>query len=148
MVASNLSLALCEFHHKDIHGLNNSSSKDINNHYIASYVIDPYDFINDPEDCNRLSKMMRSSYKKNSYDNHDAIRNYKIIVKRPEYYNIQLVELNYLQPGNECVAFIKTHLIVRLQRRWRKFALHRQKNLNKRKSYNSISSRETSGRWN
>jgi hypothetical protein len=148
MVASNLSLAFCEIHHKDIHGLNQSSSYDINNHYIASYVIEPDEFINDSGDLKRLSKIMHNSYKKYNYDCHSTIRNYKMIAKRSEYYNIQLVELNYLQPGNECVAFIKTHLIVRLQRRWRKFALHRQKLLNKRKSYHSITSRETSGRWN
>lgn len=148
MVASTLSLAFCEIHHNDIHGLNNSSSYDINNHYIATYVIEPDEFINDFRDLKQLSKMMRDSYKKHSYYSHNTIRNYNKIVKDPKYYNIQLVKLDYLKPGNECVAFIKTHLIVRLQRRWRKIYLHRQTQLNKRKSYYSISSRETSGKWN
>ena len=143
----NYTIAICELHHPSIHGIDNNSTPGIDGHYIASYVIEPEDFMNDIEDCVGVASSMRNDYNRRRLYNHDKIRNYKKIVERPEYLQPQLVYLIELEPGNECVAIIKTHLIVRIQRRWRAFVAKRKLIIQKRMRTRAIAIRERTGLW-
>jgi hypothetical protein len=147
MSAAKLSIAICELHHPALHGQDSNSTPGIDGHYIASYVIDPDEFINDPEECNAISAMARNHYAQRCPRGHNRLRNYRSLVTRPEYFQPQLVQLTQLQPGEECVAAIKTHLITRMQRRWRAFAANRRRILHKRMQPGALAVRETTGQW-
>jgi hypothetical protein len=147
MSAANFSIAICELHHPALHGVDSNSTPGIDGHYLASYVIDPEDFINDPEECRALAAMARSHYARSCPKKHDKLRNYAKLVRRPEYFQPQLVQLTQLQPGDECVAAIKTHLIIRLQRRWRAFAAKKRRIIHKRMHPTALAIRERTGQW-
>ena len=147
MSTTKFSIAFCELHHPILHGHNQNSSQDIDTHYIATYVIKPEDFINEYGDCQMISEMIRCNYLQHCPSQHNKIRNYKKLVRRPEYFQPQLVQLVKLLPGNECVAIIKTYLIIRLQRFWRIFIKKRNQIIHMRMQPESLVMRETTGQW-
>lgn len=147
MPATKFSIAICELHHPALHGIDARSTPGIDGHYLASYVLDPEEFVNDPEESQAITAMARSHYARSCPRKHDKVRNYRKLVGRPEYFQPQLVQLTQLEPGDECVAAIKTHLITRVQRRWRAFSAHRRRILHKRMQPEALAVRETTGQW-
>lgn len=147
MSCAKFSIAICELHHPSLHGMDSNSTPGIDEHYIASYIIEPDDFINCIQECQGIAASMMRIYARVRLPKHGKIRNYKKLVERPEYFQPQLVQLTQLQPGDECVAAIKTHLIIRIQRRWRSFASRRKQILHRRMQPQAIAIRQTTGQW-
>ena len=57
----NLKIALCEIYNKDLHGLTENSSRDIQEHILATYLFDLEEFY-DVEGVNDILNMMQNEY--------------------------------------------------------------------------------------
>jgi len=137
-------LALCELHHPTLHGFDDESSPDINGHYLASYTFDADDFYRN--EWKAVAALMRISYATREIPPHALVRNYAQVHCAPEYSSLQLVETKELE-GGECVAALKTGIIKKIQRSWRRTLAELKVVMEKRKAIKNLKHRETTGRW-
>lgn len=142
---SQFKIALCEIYNKDLHGLTENSSRDIQEHILATYLFDLEEFY-DVEGVNDILNMMQNEYSLHEDLSHDNIRNYKNIVTQPNYFTLDIVELHELE-GQEIVATKKTHYIKMIQRRWRSILKERERILKARRTPRSLRERELTGKW-
>jgi hypothetical protein len=126
-------IALCEIFNRNIHGYDTYSTSDIDQRILASYTFTPEEFM-DPDEWMPLIENMRIAYSQYSptTKSHPSIRNYRTIVENPDYYKLDIVQLEEM-PGGETCAVIKTGGIKTLQKKWRKHLAH-QRNLIRERS--------------
>ena len=138
-------IAICELHNTNLHGKTMDSSNDIENHYLASYILTPEEFYGN--EWHDIIENMKNMYE-NSENNltHSNIRNYKHIIENKEYFTPNIVDLTYL-PGNECVASLKTNWLKRVQKEWRRVYNCRKEIENGRKTISAQKERQLTGNW-
>jgi hypothetical protein len=126
-------IAVCEIFNRNIHGYDTNSTSDIDQRILASYTLTPEEFM-DPDEWMPLIENMRIAYSQYSptTKSHPSIRNYRTIVENPDYYKLDIVQLEEM-PGGETCAVIKTGGIKTLQKKWRKHLAH-QRNLIRERS--------------
>ena len=109
-------LVLCEIFHPHKYGKDESSDKNIDNHFIIlkSYI---YKGIKSFSIIDKDIKILKRHYIIMYEPSHPYIRNYNHINKN--ILNIQIAEKVILK-GGECVAIIKTFWIKIIQRTWKK----------------------------
>ena len=140
-------IALCEIFNKNIHGHDNNSSKDIDQRILASYTFTPEEFM-DTHEWRPMIANMRIAYSQYSpqSNSHSCIRNYSRIVSDPNYYKLDIVQLEEM-PGGETCAVIKTGGIKTLQKKWRKHLAHQRYLVRQRSKPSNLKFREVNGRW-
>lgn len=109
-------LVLCEIFHPHKYGTDESSDKNIDNHFIIlkSYI---YKGIKSFSIIDKDIKILKRHYIIMYEPSHPYIRNYNHINRN--ILNIQIAEKVILK-GGECVAIIKTFWIRIIQRTWKK----------------------------
>lgn len=119
-------IAVCEIFNRNIHGYDTNSTSDIDQRILASYTFTPEEFM-DPDEWMPLIENMRIAYSQYSptTKSHPSIRNYRTIVENPDYYKLDIVQLEEM-PGGETCAVIKTGGIKTLQKKWRKQLAHQR----------------------
>jgi hypothetical protein len=132
-------IGLCEVFHPCIHGYDIMSSEGILNHYLVHTIFTLEEFY-DKSYIDTIDQM--SEYSSSPFE-HPTIRNYKIISKDVKLHIMKVEELN----GGETVAYIKTHWIRLLQRRWRTILKERKKVIQDRSMIKELRKRETTGKW-
>lgn len=143
----NYQIALCEIFNQNIHGFNEDSSEDMNQRILASYTFSREEFM-DKNEWMPMIANMRTAYSHYSpyVKNHPSIRNYKNIVDNPDYYKLDIVQVEEM-PGGEACAIIKTGGIKRFQRLWKKHLKHQRKLLQERSKPENLRQRELTGKW-
>lgn len=143
---SQYAIAICELHNKQLHGFDENSSRDIQSHILATYVLDAEEFYDEMNNGSMLNIMRRSYEDRMSSLRHDNIRNYNNIVSDPSYFTFDVVKL-YELDGEETVAAKKTHWIKIIQKKWRKIYNERQRIIQGRRSVRAMQVRERTGQW-
>jgi hypothetical protein len=100
-------------------------------HNIASNAMDFYSYIVNSRDCKLIY--------------HNIFKNFKNIIMKPNYIKPEIAECMYLS-GGEFVAIIKTFWIRLIQRTWKKIYKQKKEITEKRKTLQSIRSREIKGK--
>ena len=114
-------IAICELFNENIHGTSSRSTTDINQRFIASYILSNEEFMDKNEWQNMLENMKNAySQYSQSAKCHPTIRNYSNIVNNPNYYKLEIVQVQEM-PGGELTAVIKTGYIKTLQRKLKKY---------------------------
>jgi hypothetical protein len=137
-------LILCELFNKTFHGMDDSSDPNIQEQILVSHI-----FTNDcNDDINCILNNYKNYYRRlsNIDISHPTIRNYKHIISRPIYIQLQIAKVMYLA-GQECVAVIKTIWIKIIQRKWKTIYKQRQNILNIRNLPSSIFYKQQHNKW-
>lgn len=152
MSATTLQLAICEIWNPNIHGQDENSSPDIAGQFLVHSTIELEEF--EELGFDDIIDMLREGY--HSYlsvwgDNrmeraHPFIRNYERIISNNSYIKLDIVAVDELT-GMEQVAYLKTHWIRLVQRRWKKIHRERKEMLAKRATPRALQIRETTGKW-
>ena len=111
-------LAIPILHHPEIHG---DIDKPFIGHYINHASICVEEFMKEIINLNQWLKFIKVNLNNRKSETKHPIRNYWNIVDHPK---IELVETHRLETGEE-ICIIKTHLIKRIQRRWRQILKER-----------------------
>lgn len=130
-------LAYCEIFNSKIHGKDDSSSKNIDSHYLIFMTLHNDEFHNDAyfiEISNDIC-IIRENLK-NRYFNffmysnysHPVIRNYANILIKKEYISLEIIECVELE-GGEHVAIYKTFWLRIIQRKWKRYCESKKKRL-------------------
>ena len=139
-------LGICELYNRHIHGYDENSDSRLPQYHLVHYLIDVENFYNNSflEDINFLKNIY---FHINLYSFPSSlISNYSQIIMKPNYINLDIIEISYLN-GGEAVACIKTFWLRILQRKWKKiFKLRKEKN-EKRKQLFAINYRNIYGKW-
>ena len=139
-------LVLCELFNNAFHGMDDSSDPNIQEQFLVSYI-----FKNDDnDDINSILNNYKNHYQRvyiyNINISHSIIRNYKHIISRPNYIQLQIAKVIYLT-GQECVAIIKTIWIKIIQRKWKKIYKQRKNILNIRNLPSSLFYKQQHNKW-
>jgi|DEB0MinimDraft_6_1074348.scaffolds.fasta_scaffold64141_2 hypothetical protein len=143
-MANNRQLAICELFYPHIHGdmRNNWNSTP----YLIYSTISLSEFYD--KSYEEIISMLKQGYR--GIINHDIkhpfIRNFKFIIRKPNYICINIVEQNQLSTG-EHIACLKTFWIKIIQRTWKKIFKQRREIDNKKKCLSSLNYRETYSKW-
>lgn len=125
-------LAYCEIFNSKIHGKDDSSSKNIDSHYLIFITLRNDDFHNHAEfieisnDICIIRENLKNRYSHDS--NHPVIRNYTEILIKKEYMSLEIVEHVELE-GGEHVAIYKTFWLRIIQRKWKRYCESKKKRL-------------------
>jgi hypothetical protein len=159
-MTNKFNIVLCELFHPSIHGLARYSSKDIQTHYISSYILDPSELDDYNENNISISEMvfendntingdigyLRCQYYWTTtyhFREHPYIRNYFNIIKQYNYIKPEIAQCILLETG-ESIVILKTFWLRIIQRKWKK---EYKCVLNMRKKINSLNKRELTGKW-
>lgn len=129
-------LAYCEIFNSKIHGKDNSSSKNIDSHYLIFMTLHNYDFHNHAEfvEISNYICMIREKIKNryfnffmySHYSDHPVIRNYNEILIKKDYISLEIIECVELE-GGEHVAIYKTFWLRIIQRKWKRYCESKKK---------------------
>jgi hypothetical protein len=127
---SKYNLAYCEIFNSKIHGKDDSSSKNIDSHYLIFMTLHNDVFHNDAEfvEISNYICSMREKTKNryfnffmySHYSNHPVIRNYSEILIKKDYISLEIIECVELE-GGEHVAIYKTFWLRIIQRKWKRY---------------------------
>lgn len=98
-------------------------------------------------------KFLKSIYSNNNlysnryYGVHPTIRNYKNIIRNPNYIKPEIGEYIIL-PTQESIAILKTFWLRIIQKKWKKVFKERKNVIKQRCHISNLSIREIRGRWN
>ena len=132
-------IGLCELFHPYVHGYDIMSSEGILNHYLVHTIFTPEEFY-DKSYIDTIEQM--TEYSTSPFE-HPTIANYNHISKNV---NLHIMEVEELK-GGETVAYIKTHWIRLIQRRWRTIFRQRKLVIQHRSSLKELHKREITGKW-
>jgi len=132
-------IGLCELFHPYVHGYDIMSSEGILNHYLVHTIFTLEEFY-DKSYIDTIDQMIEYS---TSPFEHPTIANYKNISKNVQLHIMEVEELK----GGETVAYIKTHWIRLIQRRWRSVLQKRKEIIKYRSSLKELHKREITGKW-
>jgi len=134
---SKYSLAYCEFFNSKIHGKDDSSSKNIDSHYLIYWILNNNDFYNESvfiEISNYICSIrqtLKNRYFNSMYSNyskHPLIRNYYEILIKKDYIFLEIIECVELE-GGEHVAIYKTFWLRIIQRKWKRYCELKKKRM-------------------
>jgi hypothetical protein len=159
MNKSKYNLVLCELHFPPIHGKNESSSPDIETHYLLYAKYDPHtekkidneyepDILNNDTELNQDKLFIKRTLKKQSamseyLGSHPCIRNYYKICENVKPEIGECITL----PTLETIVILKTFWFRIICRKWKKIMEERRNILTKRQHPESIKFREIHGFW-
>ena len=127
-------LAYCEIFNSKIHGKDDSSSKNIDSHYLIFKTLQNDEFHNDANfmeisnDICIIRENIRNRYSKYSNYSHPVIRNYSEILIIKNYMSLEIIECVELE-GGEHVAIYKTFWLRIIQRKWKRYCESKKKRL-------------------
>ena len=120
-------LAICEIFNPELHGLTQSSSKNITTQFLVHTKILPKEFYNNSyKDIIRVVKNGYYYYRWAEGPVHPLIRNYEHLIKNIRFPNIEIVTIKELE-GMEQVAILKTFWLKIFQRKWKNILRRRRK---------------------
>ena len=130
---SKYSLAYCEIFNSKIHGKDDSSSKNIESHFLIFKTLHNDEFHNDAEfiEISNDICIIRENLKNrhlNYYHSHPVIRNYTSILIKKDYISLEIIECVELE-GEEHVAIYKTFWLRIIQRKWKRYCDSKKKRL-------------------
>jgi hypothetical protein len=121
---SKYSLAICEIFNSSVHGKSDTSSKNIDSHFLVSTTLNIRDFYNSPFTfMYQIFNLMRYNYMTYTHFHnflHPTIRNYQKILIKKKYVFFEIIECVELE-GGEHVAIFKTFWLRILQRKWKRY---------------------------
>jgi len=131
--ASKYKLAFCEFFNSDIHGKNETSSRNIDSHFLilrtlninTFYDLQHYNFI-----TRFIGNIRRQYVRYIRTTSNQVIRNYKNAVIKKNYVSLEIIEHVELE-GGEHVAIYKTFWLRIIQRMWKKHCSYKKELLQK-----------------
>jgi hypothetical protein len=134
------SLAICELFHPVLHGIDENSSPDINNHFLIYTAIEVDDFYN--------KEYVYEEIHLRRYRN-AALRllNMQTQTKTNKHMRLEIVQAHELQPGQESVAILKTFWLRIVQRCWKKVFRARRELIKERSSIRALQERARLGCW-
>jgi hypothetical protein len=159
-------IVLCSLFNKEIHGpSDNPLNSILSKHYLNIYkfnfnslirdeigeepiICEDFNYINDiSKSNNRYFKVMKRNYPEYYHEitKHPSIRNYKSIVEKKNFLQLEIAECILLEDYLICI--IKTFWIKLIQRSWKKVFQIRKRILTLRQCYFSLSYREKYGKW-
>lgn len=140
-------LGICELFHKKIHGFDSNSSKSINGNFIVNSTYELSEFYNN-EYKNDLDNIRSEFYHNYSNANfkHSLIRNFNTIIRKENYYKLDIIEIKILE-GGEQIGIIKTFWLKLVQRKWKNIYNKRQQIIKKRKHPYALINRQYYGKW-
>jgi hypothetical protein len=147
---SHTELAICEIFNPSIHGINDNSSYGINGHFLVHNTISLDDWYS--YSFHDIITVLRDAYDHyirawgNRLPQHPIVLNYEAIIQGCKYIKLDIVVIDELE-GRECVAYIKTHWLRLVQRRWKKIYKQRQEIIKLRSKPSSLIEREMTGKW-
>jgi hypothetical protein len=147
---SRTELAICEIFNPSIHGINDNSSYGINGHFLVHNTISLDDWYS--YSFHDIITVLRDAYDLyirawgNRLPQHPIVLNYEAIIQGCKYIKLDIVVIDELE-GRECVAYIKTHWLRLVQRRWKKIYKQRQEIIKLRARVPSLINREQTGKW-
>jgi hypothetical protein len=147
---SRTELAICEIFNPSIHGINDNSSYGINGHFLVHNTISLDDWYS--YSFHDIITVLRDAYDLyirawgNRLPQHPIVLNYEAIIQGCKYIKLDIVVIDELE-GRECVAYIKTHWLRLVQRRWKKIYKQRQEIIRFRMKPSSLIKREQTGKW-
>jgi hypothetical protein len=131
-------LAYCEIFNSKFHGKDDSSSKNIDSHYLIFMTMrnDDFhnhaDFIEISNDICMIRENLKNRYFNflmySHYSNHPVIRNYSEILIKKEYISLEIIECIELE-GGEHVAIYKTFWLRIIQRKWKRYCESKKKRM-------------------
>ena len=127
-------LAYCEIFNSKIHGKDDSSSKNVDSHYLIFKTLQNDEFHNDANfmeisnDICIIRENIRNRYSKYSNYSHPVIRNYSEILIIKNYMSLEIIECDELE-GGEHVAIYKTFWLRIIQRKWKRYCESKKKRL-------------------
>jgi len=128
--SSKYNIAFCEIFNSSVHGKSDTSSKNIDSHFLVSTILNIHDFYNSPF-MYQMFNFMRYNYMTyvDFYDYlHPVIRNYHQILIKKKYVFFEIIECVELE-GGEHVAIYKTFWLRILQRKWKRYYKLKMKRL-------------------
>jgi len=129
---SKYSLAYCEIFNSKIHGKDDSSSKNIESHFLIFKTLHNDEFHNDAEfiEISNDICIIRENLKNRhlNYYSHPVIRNYASILIKKDYISLEIIECVELE-GGEHVAIYKTFWLRIIQRKWKRYCDSKKKRL-------------------
>ena len=143
------SLGICELFHPKLHGFTNSSSLNIESHYIINITLDIEDFWNYNyqyyiEDILYLN-YLEFYNNQNFIISHPIIRNYNNILNNINYLKIDIIKIVKLSGGEE-VGIIKTFWLKLFQRYWKEKFKNKKAKIQKLKNIYILRKREIIGK--
>ena len=168
-------LMLCELHHPNIHGKDESSDPYIDTHYLVYDRFEPgtgisylsldeeyntdeeynsdYDEDDNPNHINKLQDELQflrekysNPYVQQIFANHPTIRNYHNIITNPDYIKPEIGQYIIL-PTQEAIAILKTFWLRIIQRKWKKIFQERKNIIRQRCSIYNLNIRQIYGKW-
>ena len=148
--ASKYKLAFCEFFNSDIHGKNETSSRNIDSHFLILRTLNINTFydLHHYNSITRFIGIVRRQYVQyistftREHREHPVIRNYKNAVIKKNYVSLEIIELVELE-GGEHVAIYKTFWLRIVQRIWKKHCAYKKELLQKLLKPRGLLLRET-----
>ena len=132
---SKYKLAFCEFFNSDLHGKDDSSSPNIDSHFLILKTLNINTFYDlyHYDSITRFVGIVRRQYVRyisTTSKQHPVIRNYKNAIIKKNYVSLEIIELVELE-GGEHVAIYKTFWLRIVQRMWKKHCEHKKQLLRK-----------------
>jgi hypothetical protein len=153
---SRYKLGICELWWKYKHGSDSTNYENkINGHFIFMQNVQLIHFYNYYKKY--ILKLLRcydehltqSFINVNTYDiealNHKIIRNFNNIISMPNYYELEIIDIDYVD--DTTVAIKKTFWLKIIQRIWKRIYKKRMEIIKKRCNINSIHYRQIHGKW-
>jgi len=142
---SNYCLAICEYHHPELHGSTYNQYPYLKNTFLLTIKITLDEFY-DNEYITILDQMC-AYYETMSLSKHPILTNYETIIHNSKYFQIHIAQPIELETG-ETLAIIKTHTsICILQRKWKTYYKKLMETARKRAHPTSILYRKIHGKW-
>lgn len=134
------SLAICELFHPVLHGIDENSSPDINNHFLIYTAIEVDDFYNKEYvyEENHLRRYRNAALR---------LLNMHTQTQNNKHMRLEIVQAHELQPGQESVAILKTFWLRIVQRCWKKVFQARKELIKQRSSIRALQERARLGCW-
>ena len=132
---SKYKLAFCEFFNSDIHGKNETSSHNVDSHFLILRTLNINTFY-DSQHYNSITRfigIVRRQYVRyisTTSKQHPVIRNYKNAIIKKNYVSLEIIEQVELE-GGEHVAIYKTFWLRIVQRMWKKHYKYKKELLQK-----------------
>jgi hypothetical protein len=136
------SLAICELFHPVLHGVDENSSPDINNHFLIYTAIEVDDFYNKEYVYEEIHLRRYRNAALRLLNMHTQMH-----TQNNKHMRLEIVQAHELQPGQESVAILKTFWLRIVQRCWKKVFRARKELIKQRGSIRALRERARLGCW-
>ena len=132
------SLAICELFHPVLHGVDENSSPNINEHFLIYTTIEVDDFYNKAyvSEENHLRRYRNAT-----------LRLLNMHTQINKHMRLEIIQAYDLEPGRESIAILKTFWLRIVQRCWKKVFRTRKELIKQRSSIRALHERARLGSW-